>query len=300
MEATDALNACFDCADWDVFFYAESSLVEVVDRVTSYVNFCIDVLVPVKEVKIHPNNKPWITRDIATLLMQRKQAFREGNMEETKNLRRKFRGQITENKMNFRNKVENSFKTNDSKTALEKPADVDRIQTCQEECGRQRYTGARQRVEHFLCFDHTDSSAEQEKALGNISRRTDQRTVTTTEEVRNRFRKTNSRSACGPDHIPGAVLRQCHSSLVSIFTRLFQLSLDTGYIPLLWETATVVPVPKKASSKALNDYRPVVLTSIPFKCMVRLILRRLLAATHPCQDPLQFAYRANRSLRMRS
>ena len=82
IEATDALNACFDCADRDVFFDAESSLVEVVDRVTSYVNFCIDVLVPVKEVKIHPNNKPWITRDIATVLMQRKQAFREGNMEE--------------------------------------------------------------------------------------------------------------------------------------------------------------------------------------------------------------------------
>ena len=82
IEATDALNACFDCADWDVFFDAESSLVEVVDRVTSYVNFCIDVLVPVKEVKIHPNNKPWITRDIATVLMQRKQALREGNMEE--------------------------------------------------------------------------------------------------------------------------------------------------------------------------------------------------------------------------
>ena len=103
-----------------MFFYAESSPVEVVDRVTSYINFCIDVLVPVKEVKIHPNNKPWITRDIATLLMQRKQAFREGNTEETKNLRRKVRGQITENKMNFRNKVENSFKTNDSKQLWKK------------------------------------------------------------------------------------------------------------------------------------------------------------------------------------
>ena len=120
MEATDALNACFDCTDRDVFFDAESSLVQVVDRVTSYINFCIDVLVPVKEVKIHPNNKPWITRDIATLLMQRKQAFREGYMEETKNLRRKVRRQITENKIKFRNKVENSFKTNNSKQLWKK------------------------------------------------------------------------------------------------------------------------------------------------------------------------------------
>ena len=82
----DGSHGCFECLlrlrRLGCVFYAESSLVEVVDRVTSYINFCIDVLVPVKEVKIHPNNKPWITRDIATLLMQRKQAFREGNMEE--------------------------------------------------------------------------------------------------------------------------------------------------------------------------------------------------------------------------
>ena len=35
MEAIDAFNTCFDDSDWDVFFDAESSLHEVVDRVTS-------------------------------------------------------------------------------------------------------------------------------------------------------------------------------------------------------------------------------------------------------------------------
>ena len=98
------------------------------------------------------------------------------------------------------------------------------------QCRRQRCTGACQRVEHFLCFDHTDFSTEQAKASGSVRRGANQRTVITTEEVGNGFRKTNSRSARGPDHILGAVLRQCHSSLASVFTRLFQSSLDTGYI----------------------------------------------------------------------
>ena len=96
--------------------HRRSRLHSVIDTV----NICIDILVPDKEVKIYPNNKPWITRDIATLLMQRKQAFREGYMEETKNLRRKVRRQITENKIKFRNKVENSFKTNNSKQLWKK------------------------------------------------------------------------------------------------------------------------------------------------------------------------------------
>ena len=69
----------------DLFCDVESSLDEVVDRVISYYNFFIDMLVPVKDIKIYSKNKPWITQDIATLLMRRKQAFREGKMEDTKN-----------------------------------------------------------------------------------------------------------------------------------------------------------------------------------------------------------------------
>ena len=98
MEAMDALNACFDCTDWNVFFDAESSPDEAVDRVTSYINFCIDVMAPAMDVKMYPNKKPWISQDIATLLIQRKQASMEGDMEETKNQQRKVRGQVTENK----------------------------------------------------------------------------------------------------------------------------------------------------------------------------------------------------------
>ena len=36
-------------------------------------------------------------------------------------------------------------------------------------------------------------------------------------------------------------------------TRIFQSPLHTGYIPLLWKTAIMLPVPKKPSPKTLND-----------------------------------------------
>ena len=109
------------------------------------------------------------------------------------------------------------------------------------------------------------------------------------------LRQINARRACGPDHLPGVVLRHCHESLAPVFRALFQLSLDSGRVPSLWKSSTIIPIPKKASPKALNDYRPVALTAIPFKCLERIILRRLLGGTRSLQDPLQFAYSPNRN-----
>ena len=55
-------------------------------------------------------------------------------------------------------------------------------------------------------------------------------------------------------------------------------------------------VPKKTKVTGLNDYRPVALTSVVMKAFERLVLVHLKAITDPLLDPLQFAYRANRSV----
>ena len=52
---------------------------------------------------------------------------------------------------------------------------------------------------------------------------------------------------------------------------------------------------KKPSPKEMNDYRPVALTSIAFKCAEKIIMRQLRAETTGQQDPLQFAYKQNRN-----
>ncbi len=46
----------------------------------------------------------------------------------------------------------------------------------------------------------------------------------------------------------------------------------------------------------LNDYRPVALTSVVMKSFEKLVLAHLKDITGPLLDPLQFAYRANRSV----
>ena len=59
--------------------------------------------------------------------------------------------------------------------------------------------------------------------------------------------------------------------------------------------ATIVTVPKKAKVTELNDYCPVALTSVIMKCFERLVNDHITSNIPDTLDPLQFAYRPNRS-----
>nr|XP_029131377.1 uncharacterized protein LOC114917641 [Labrus bergylta] len=61
-------------------------------------------------------------------------------------------------------------------------------------------------------------------------------------------------------------------------------------VPDLWKTSCIVPIPKKGRPSALNDYRPVALTSRVMKTFERLVLQHLRTLLTAFQDPLQFAY----------
>ncbi|KAI3355536.1 hypothetical protein L3Q82_018361 [Scortum barcoo] len=61
-------------------------------------------------------------------------------------------------------------------------------------------------------------------------------------------------------------------------------------LPVLWKTSSLVPVPKKGYPVALNDYRPIALTSHIMKVMERLVLAHLRPKVCSSQGPLQFVY----------
>ncbi|KAI5618998.1 gastrula zinc finger protein XlCGF28.1-like [Silurus asotus] len=52
---------------------------------------------------------------------------------------------------------------------------------------------------------------------------------------------------------------------------------------------------QKSTVSCLNDYRPVALTPIVMKCLDRLVMRHIKTQLPPSLDPMQFAYRSNRS-----
>ena len=98
------------------------------------------------------------------------------------------------------------------------------------------------------------------------------------EEVRTELVNLDPSKACGPDLIPARLLKLGAEFIAPSLTRLFQLSITSGELPLDWISANVVPVHKKGDKQLANNYRPISLTCIVVKVMERIIHRHLVHA----------------------
>ncbi len=92
------------------------------------------------------------------------------------------------------------------------------------------------------------------------------------EDVSKVFRRQKIRKAKGPDGVSPACLKACAVQLSSIFTLIFNRSLELCEVPSCFKRSAVM------------------------KSFERLVLAHLKDITGPLLDPLQFAYRANRSV----
>lgn len=82
--------------------------------------------------------------------------------------------------------------------------------------------------------------------------------------------------------------------LKGVFSSLFISILVTG-VPKSWKFSIVSPVSKKQSVGKPEDFQPIALTSILCKTMKKALVDLLTTTVASALDPLQFAYKSNRS-----
>ncbi len=116
------------------------------------------------------------------------------------------------------------------------------------------------------------------------------------DNVRRVFWRQKRKKAPGPDCVTPVCLKSCADQLAPIFTQIFNRSLELCEVRSCFKRSTIIPIPKKSKITGLNDYRPVALTSVVMKSFEKLVLAYLKDITGPLLDPLQFAYRATRSM----
>jgi hypothetical protein len=104
-------------------------------------------------------------------------------------------------------------------------------------------------------------------------------------------------SSSGPDGVHPMLLKSCCSELAHPLSVIFNKSLLSGSIPLLWSKSLVVPLFKAGSRFDPSNYRPVSLTSVCCKTMERVIAARLVAHLEEncLLSPDQFGFRSGRS-----
>jgi ribosomal protein S12 methylthiotransferase accessory factor YcaO len=77
-DADAKIQDYFASTDWNVFRDSSSDgIEEYTTSVTSFINKCIDDVVPTVTVHTYPNQKPWITSNIRIEVNGRAAAFKE-------------------------------------------------------------------------------------------------------------------------------------------------------------------------------------------------------------------------------
>lgn len=103
------LQCCFKLTNWDLFLSDSLDLNDQVLVVTSYINFCVESIIPTKSLTLFPNNKPWVTKKLKNVLNIKKIIFLSWSNEEKKIINKEVKRTIRCAKLNYKNKIENKF-----------------------------------------------------------------------------------------------------------------------------------------------------------------------------------------------
>ncbi|KAK0134576.1 RNA-directed DNA polymerase from mobile element jockey [Merluccius polli] len=304
VEAVEVLQACLDSTDWDVFRTATNSLDEYTEA---------DCCVPSRTRVSYNNDKSWFTAKLRRLRLDKEEAFRSGDEDRFKEAKYKFSKAVKEAKRLYSEKLRSNINSQPTTLRLQitnyKPKAPHSIndQRLANDLNEFYCRFERQR-DSPATIPHDSSQQLQLQGLGTSTNAhlkgpppTPPPTSVTTLSVHERdvnklFRRQNPRKAAGPDSVSPSTLKHCTDQLSPVFTDIFNTSLETCHMPACFKTSTIIPVPKKPRTTGLNDFRPVVLTSVVMKSFERLVLSHLKDITDPFLDPLQFTYRANRSV----
>ncbi|KAK3103498.1 hypothetical protein FSP39_019645 [Pinctada imbricata] len=88
--------------------------------------------------------------------------------------------------------------------------------------------------------------------------------------------KLDTHQASCPNNIANTMLKNCAEELASVFSNIFQQSLDTGTLPKDWRNANISLVFKKGNKHVASNYRPVSLTSVCCKTLEHIICSNIL------------------------
>ncbi len=148
-------------------------------------------------------------------------------------------------------------------------------------------------LNHFYARFEAHNTTHTESAPAAVAEEASALSISVSDETRS-FRQVNIHKAVGPDGIPGRVLRACAFQLAGVFTDIFNLSLSLClWFPYDSKNPPSCPYQRKIKPHAWMT--GVALTPIFSKCFEKLIRDYICSVLPASLDPLQFAYRSNRS-----
>lgn len=119
MEDADfTLQQQFQHTDWNVFtadaiIDSQTNIHTYTNSVLDYINECVEGVTTHKTVKLFPNQKPWMNKEVRFLLKARDAAFRSGDQEAYSSARSNLRKGISRAKLHYKKRIEEHFNSSD-------------------------------------------------------------------------------------------------------------------------------------------------------------------------------------------
>ena len=114
-------------------------------------------------------------------------------------------------------------------------------------------------------------------------------------EVEAVLNSVDPNKAAGPDEIPARILKETATTIAPSLFKLFNRSLEEGYIPSEWKLANVMPAYKKDEKDHVENYRPISLLCIISKVLERCVLNRINDRLEDLIANCQHGFRSGRS-----
>ena len=294
------LQGCFDCTNWSIFIESCQDLDDLLFIVNSYIHFCENMIVPQKRIKLFPNNKPWLTKDMRQVILDKKKLRSNNYSPQSLGLvNKEIKKKVRESKKAYKSKIEESFKANDMCSVwqgLKKVSGYDCVKSSVNLGQENERQYVNELNKFYARFDKYDFTATHQNIRQQCKHSDTGHICFDARSVCKQFKCVNPKKASGPDNISGKIINLCAEQLSHIFSYIFNQSIKQQHIPAIWKRSKILPIPKKSKVLEMNDLRPVALTSIVFKCFEKLMLSNLITQVTDKIDPFQFAYRQNRGV----
>ncbi|KAM9802248.1 interferon gamma receptor 2 isoform X2 [Syngnathus typhle] len=212
--ASQQLQDCFDRTNWGIFEHRDLNV--FTDSVLCYIKHCTDTVTVDKPIRIYPNQKPWMTREVHWLLEERDTALSLRSEDEAlySTARANLRRGIIEAQLAYKRRIEDHLDSNNSQQVWQ---GVQHLTNYRTTIGAAE--GDASLAEDLNTFFARFESEPPEAATSHPTVRSSFTLILKEHELRHTMWTINSSKAAGPDGVTGRVLKDCADQLAGVFTR---------------------------------------------------------------------------------
>lgn len=284
--------------NWTPLFRLENCEL-MVSYFYSVVISLLDLYLPIIRYTKSSTDKPWVTSQFREVVKCRQKAFLEGNSAKYHRLRNRtqrmaaklrksyFTSRVQQlhscNPRQWWSKTRRILKTNDPNPLanLDHQGPPEQLAEC---------------INNFFVNVSSHLPKVNPDILANLDDDYNQDFIVDPSEVENRLVHINIHKAQGPDGLPNWLLRDFAPYLCQPLAAIFNASIREGYVPPIWKSAEVIPVPKVSKPRSIQtDLRPISLLPCPAKILESILGERILPTLEPQFDSNQFGCRRGRS-----